>query len=625
MSRVAAAVHIDVGMMGTGTEAEADEVKLELEVDAVDDEYEKDGFAATTSDTTTFTETVTSANDLRASATLQLEDEDDYGNGNGNDSEKDVPTMDDSGPDADADVPSIDSNVPPLLETNELKDNVDHARAAASIHPTSTTTTTTTTTAGGETKRLWGSTGSSNDAASVLPAGSSSSQSNNNNGGNRSTGTAATGAGAGSTPTTDSNNSSTTAPQQQQNLPFIPSSSSSSTSKQANQQQHPQQKQQHHHKPPEGFVLAARVYTDPVDRLSHFDKDPAALTLTYWDCGVAGSTTPYINVKHAYFRHALAATTTVISSNDSYSYSGSSSSHYSNPDSMHPVLVVALTPVTMEVNSGTVQHFQPGDVILLEDVLRPGHKMRPSHPYQNHPQQHQHHPADVQLLFLTMPHPYHHTGKDHVSMAALASNNRLAVQKNPCPANTNTISQQASGTSSDSDSSGTSTSATTTQSDTTSPLESSGGTAFGTIDRPSGTKSGSSSSRPFLVYQPPPSPFTQWWKHPNAGRWVVLGVAGLSVSTLMADFLGKTAPLWLAVGVGGGCFVAASTYSFCQAGNAVWAAAEVWYYQRQLRESQSGTDLDDDDDDDEQYHDDSDGLLQQKSSEEAATPVFEAM
>ena len=37
---------------------------------------------------------------------------------------------------------------------------------------------------------------------------------------------------------------------------------------------------------------------------------------------------------------------------------------------------------------------------------------------------------------------------------------------------------------------------------------------------------------------------------------VALGVAGLSLSTIVADFLGKTAPLWLAVGVGGLFFVA---------------------------------------------------------------------
>jgi hypothetical protein len=94
----------------------------------------------------------------------------------------------------------------------------------------------------------------------------------------------------------------------------------------------------------------------------------------------------------------------------------------------------------------------------------------------------------------------------------------------------------------------------------------------------------------------------------------------------MADFLCKTAPLWLAVGVGGGCFVAASTYSFCQAGDALWTAAEVWYYQRKLGESpSSSTTLDDEDEDEdedgEQYHDET-GRLLQKSTKE---PVFEVM
>jgi hypothetical protein len=563
LSRVAVAFDL-----GVAIEADAD---AEVEVD-VDEKGPTGGSSAPTI-SEAILQSVTSADETRASATLVIEEEVDKDNNKG-----DVPTLN-SDPDAEA-APLLYSSGSPILETNELQDNVDHARAAASASglPASTSTVTpSTTTTAGEGKRLWGSTGSSNDAAAD-PSNSTSPPQQQQ--------------------------------QQQQNLPFIPSASS--TSKQANQVH--QQKQ--HHVPPEGFVIAARVYTDPRDKLSHFDTDPAALTLTYWDCGVAGSTTPYISVKHAYFRHALAATTTVISSNDSYSYSSSSHSN-SNPDSMHPVLVVALTPVTIEVNSGAAQHFQPGDVILLEDVLRPGHKMRPSHQHPSQPKKDQHHPADVQLLFLTMPHPYHHTGKDHVSLSALASNSRL-IQRNPCP-NPNIVSQASS------------------DSATTSPLDSSEAASSSTIDRTySGTTTGSgdqessspsstssSINRPYLVYQPPPSPFTQWWKHPNAGRWVVLGVAGLSTSTLMADFLCKTAPLWLAVGVGGGCFVAASTYTFCQSGDALWTAAEVWYYQRKLGDSPtSSTTLDDEDEDDEQYHDETGRLLQQKTTVE---PVFEVM
>jgi hypothetical protein len=612
----------------------------DMEVD-VDEEGITAGSAPTLSEAILQSVSPTSADEMRAAATLQLEEDEDKIDG---ESEADVPTLDsvvgadmpsldngpilenddiletndfqdnldhvraagdskrlwgstgsssdeedysegdfltiDSDPDADA-APLLYSSGPPILETDELQDNVDHARAAASGLPTSPSAVTPPTTTAGKSKGLWGSNGSSKDAGN-------------------------SGAATGSP--TDPNNS-TSSPQQiqqqQQNLPFIPASS---TSKQGNHQH----EQKQHHVPPEGFTIAARVYTDPKDKLSHFDTDPAALTLTYWDCGVAGSTTPFISVKHAYFRHALAATTTVISSNDSYSYSSSSHSN-SNPDSMHPVLVVALTPVTIEVNSGASQHFQPGDVILLEDVLRPGHKMRPSHQHSSQPKKDQHHPADVQLLFLTMPHPYHHTGKDHVSLSALASNSRV-VQRNPCP---NPSLPH--------------------QSETTSPLDSSGATSSSTIDRTNGATTGagvqdssspppstSSSSRPYLVYQPPPSPFTQWWKHPNAGRWVVLGVAGLSTSTLMADFLGKTAPLWLAVGVGGGCFVAASTYSLTKAGDALWTAAEVWYYQRKLGESpSSSTTLDEEDEDGEQYHDEADRLLQQKTTEEE--PVFTIM
>jgi hypothetical protein len=458
-------------------------------------------------------------------------------------------------------------------------------------NPASATTTTTTTT-NGESKRLWGSTGSNHASGDA---------------------------------STDSNESTSSQPppqqQQQQQMPFVP--------------------KQQHHTPPEGFVLAARVYTDPTDKLSHFDLEPAALTVPYWDCGVAGSTTPSMSLKHGYFRHALAATTTVISSNNNNDSSGSGYSQ----DRMHPVLVVALSPVTIEVNAGEIQHFLPGDVILLEDVLRPGHKMRPSHQSSSsgsgtsagsgsggtH-----HHPADVQLLFLTLPNPYHHMGKEHVSLAALGSNSqsRLALM-NPCP---NTVVPSGS-------ISGISGSSTTSESDTMPELESSGTSASSSSGSGSATETGyakdtsrTTTTHPFLLYQPPSSPLSQWLNHPDAARWVVLGVAGLSASTLVADFLGKTAPLWLAVGVGGGCFVAASTYCFCQAGNAVWTALEVWYQQRRLGESpspsssSSSSNLNNDNDKDgnEQYVDDTGRLLQKKTSGEATasttTPAaFEAM
>lgn len=42
------------------------------------------------------------------------------------------------------------------------------------------------------------------------------------------------------------------------------------------------------HPPPDGFVIKARVYIDPVDKLAHLSEDIPHIP--YWDCGITGST-----------------------------------------------------------------------------------------------------------------------------------------------------------------------------------------------------------------------------------------------------------------------------------------------------------------------------------------------
>mmetsp|Transcript_9568 Transcript_9568/g.26433 ORF Transcript_9568/g.26433 Transcript_9568/m.26433 type:complete len:474 (+) Transcript_9568:113-1534(+) len=72
-------------------------------------------------------------------------------------------------------------------------------------------------------------------------------------------------------------------------------------------------------------------------------------------------------------------------------------------------------------------------------------------------------------------------------------------------------------------------------------------------------------------------------------RRAVLGALGLSLSALMADFLAKTAPLWLAVGVGGTCFVAAGTAAVVLGGEALWANLEYALEQRRLQSTTTTT------------------------------------
>jgi len=75
---------------------------------------------------------------------------------------------------------------------------------------------------------------------------------------------------------------------------------------------------------------------------------------------------------------------------------------------------------------------------------------------------------------------------------------------------------------------------------------------------------------------------------PQRVRTLVLSAIGLSLSTLLVDFLGRTAPLWLAVGVGGTCFVAGGTIGFIIAGHNILSMFELWWEHRRLGDGRQG-------------------------------------
>jgi hypothetical protein len=155
--------------------------------------------------------------------------------------------------------------------------------------------------------------------------------------------------------------------------------------------------------PPLGFRITSRVYTDPDDKLAHFDNS-LSIELPYWECGIAGSSTNPIPLQHATFRHLLAG-----------SKPNRFSRHESGP---HPQLVVALTTVEIVLNSGESQTFPPGSVILMEDVVSGGHKLQGlAH-------------DDMTLMILTLPQHYHHVGKDTMSLSRQIASMKA---KDPCP------------------------------------------------------------------------------------------------------------------------------------------------------------------------------------------------
>jgi hypothetical protein len=319
-----------------------------------------------------------------------------------------------------------------------------------------------------------------------------------------------------------------------------------------------------HINPPEGFAVTARVFIDDKDKLTHFDaievNDDTGSTKSghngirsnrimfpFYDCGVFGSTTAALPVKQIYFRHTLSSPTSV--------YIDQTSSD--NSLVLHPVLAVALSSLTVELNSGERMEFVAGDVILFEDTIRPGHVLTVSHES-----------ASLTVLLVTLPNKHHHIGKQYLSIKAALS---VHSQKStPCRT-------------------------TTSSGDNSGDMQSDPKSVDHHSERHSVTNSNlTTSSAEFSlrdnVHTTSPAIFSDGDRQL---RFFLFGTVAFSLSTLMADFLGRTAPLWLAVGVGGTCFVIGATYGITMASDYVYTAFMLWYERRKF-ETNRGKSIADD-------------------------------
>ena len=291
-----------------------------------------------------------------------------------------------------------------------------------------------------------------------------------------------------------------------------------------------------------GFQITARVYTDAHDKLAHFDnnfhdeKTLSPIVLPYWECGVTGSTTVPVPLQHVTVRHLLGG-----SKPNSFSVGGE------DDFGPHPQLVIPLTHVEIVLNSGVVQTFGPGDVILLENVIAGGHKL----------QGHEKH--DMVCMLLTLPHPYYHIGKEKNSLQSIFE--KTFWKQNPCK----------------------------TGLSPTTPNSSSGDSC-----------DGSTMSR-MQERDVRSSVLARWAGPPRAMRRVGLGVIGAGLSLAVADFLGKCAPFILAVAFGGGALVVGGTYGIVKLGEYGVDELEIWHERRLLRLQGGGSSTSDSskDDDDE--------------------------
>lgn len=300
-----------------------------------------------------------------------------------------------------------------------------------------------------------------------------------------------------------------------------------------------------------GFQISARVYTDPHDKLAHFDiydvtsnggnnRDNAddvsdsttPIVFPYWECGLAGSTTVPVPLQHVTVRHLLG---------------GSKPSSFASEGDFgpHPQLVIPLTAVQVVLNSGEVRTFSPGHVILLENVITGGHKL----------QGHEQH--DMTVLLLTFPHAYHQVGKEHNALQSIFE--KSFWKQNPCKTGAATKTT----TSSDGE-------------DHTSHCS-----EFDSFSRrPSSDVSAHSFRSGALA---------KWVGPPRNVRRVGLGIIGLGLTLAVADFLGKCAPLILAVAFGGGAIVVGGTYGLVKLGEYGLDELDIWHEKRLLRLSSSSS------------------------------------
>ncbi|KAL7461797.1 hypothetical protein ACHAXS_005785 [Conticribra weissflogii] len=159
----------------------------------------------------------------------------------------------------------------------------------------------------------------------------------------------------------------------------------------------------HTYMPPQGFRLTARIVTSPSDGLAYFlDSSPSdtnnneevdwlmGIPYTYVECGpTIESTTEAFSITDMVARHFPAGAVPghwvnlgggVTIDSKSLAEGGESGPRYLNGNlhDGHPKLLVALSPIEITVsgNFEETRVFQPGDVLLLEDTLGKGHKMR---------------------------------------------------------------------------------------------------------------------------------------------------------------------------------------------------------------------------------------------------------
>ena len=191
------------------------------------------------------------------------------------------------------------------------------------------------------------------------------------------------------------------------------------------------------HQPPQGFRLAGRVVTNPMDGLSYF-LDPQkednssnndlmmTIPYRYLECGpTIESTTEAFALnnmvlrhlpKHYHMTHWMNSGGGVTVENVVGVEGEEGGAKYFDIEGNsegHPKLLVALSPIEITVSGNNEESrlFYQGDVILMEDILGKGHKLNsaPVDTSQHSKEESgsQQHGQDVYVIMITLPHTVH--------------------------------------------------------------------------------------------------------------------------------------------------------------------------------------------------------------------------
>jgi hypothetical protein len=186
------------------------------------------------------------------------------------------------------------------------------------------------------------------------------------------------------------------------------------------------------HKPSQGFQLTARIVTSPSDGLSYFlnpsddaleiDNWTMSIPYTYVECGpTVESTTEAFRTQDMVVRHFpagaamghwvnLSGGVTIDKSIKSKTESGASGESWDSHHDGHPKLLVALSPIEITVSGNNEESrvFYPGEVVLMEDTIGKGHKMRAARGEEVNSKH-----EDLKVLMVSLPHTVSLSGKDY--------------------------------------------------------------------------------------------------------------------------------------------------------------------------------------------------------------------